>query len=104
MAQMNWYRCKPTAEQDWRGWVKNSPIGPPPRPSRAGASSSHAGAADGSTARFLERFGCNCCTPFLRQLHPAGVPVAPCPRLGVKLLHPAGPVLHSLAAGDNGVR
>src|SRR5205823_32499 len=33
-----------------------------------------------------------------------GAPVAPRSRLGVQLLHPVGPVIHSLAAGGNGVR
>jgi hypothetical protein len=84
--------------------VKNSPIGPPPRPSRAGPSSTRTGAADGSMHGSLDGSDatpaprdCTGCTP-------SGTPVAARSRLGLQLLRPVGPVIHSLAAGGNGVR
>jgi hypothetical protein len=40
-------------------------------------------------ARFFVRFGCNRCTPWLRQLHPVRAPVAPRSRHGVQRLHSA---------------
>jgi len=41
--------------------------------------------------------------PWLRRLRLVGAPIAPRSRLRVHLLHPAGPVIHSLAAGGSGV-
>lgn len=83
--------------------AKNSPTGPPPPPaasaacgpSRAGAGGSRDGSLYGSGATAAPRSGASC-TP--------SAPVAPRSRLGVQRLHPVGPVIHSLAAGGNGVR
>ena len=43
---------------------------------------------------FYGRFGCNCCTPWLRRLHPAAALGAPRSRLGVQLLHLVIQVIH----------
>jgi hypothetical protein len=53
---------------------------------------------------FPGRFGCNRCIPSLRRLHPADALIAPRSRLGVHLLHPVRPVIHSLAVAESGVR
>jgi len=46
------------------------------------------GGGGGFRVRFFGRFGCNRCTPWLRQLHPVGALIAPRSWLGVQLPHP----------------